>query len=66
MVLNVDIIGLCHNVTFFKEIYVMQHKCHVWWHNFHVKPMLITGLNRLWLVGRSGREGIYTQILFMN
>jgi hypothetical protein len=44
IVTYVDIIGLCHSVAIFWEVYVMRHKCHVWWHNFHLKGMLITGL----------------------
>ena len=37
MVPYVDIIGLCHSVAILQEIYVMQHKYHVRWHNFHFK-----------------------------
>ena len=51
MVPYIDITG--HSVTILWEIFVMQHKCHVRWHNFHFKRMLITGLghlvNRLWV-----------------
>ena len=42
--------GLWHSVAILWEIYVMRHKCHVRWHNFHFKRTLITGLCRslLW------------------
>ena len=41
MVPYVDTIGLCHSVTILWEVYVMRHKCHFRWHNFHFKQMLI-------------------------
>ena len=31
----VEIIGLCHSVAIFWEIYVMRPKCHVRWLRFH-------------------------------
>ena len=35
--------------TILREIYVIWHKCHMRWHNFHFKRMLITThVNRLW------------------
>ena len=38
----VDVI-LCLRVAILCEIYMMPHKCHVRWHYFHFKRMLITG-----------------------
>ena len=50
MVPYVDIIGLYHSFAILEEIYVMQHKCHVSWHNFYFKRMLITGLDQMTLI----------------
>ena len=35
-----------YSVTFYEKyiMYVMRHKCHVRWHDFHFKRMLIKGL----------------------
>ena len=46
MVPYVDKIDLCDIVPFLREINVMRHKCHVRWHNFNFKRMLITGLGQ--------------------
>ena len=37
-------IGPSQSVVILCEIYVMRHKCHVRWHNFNFKRILITGL----------------------
>ena len=42
----IGIICLCHSVAILWKIYLMQHKCHVRWHNLHFKWMIITQLGQ--------------------
>ena len=59
MVPYVDLIGLCHSVAILRGIYVMRHKCHVRWHNFNFKRMLITRL------GQQTLDKLYKQRQFI-
>ena len=43
---HINIIGLFHSVAILWEIYVMRHKCHMRWHNFYLKRILITRLGQ--------------------
>ena len=41
---DINIIGLCHSVAFF--LINLCDKCHVMWLRFHLKQMLIMGLDQ--------------------